>query len=92
MDIDDILASVSAPRIPQRTLDLQALVRAWVAERTAPEVLPWPEELVARVMERVRLQVCLGLISFYLRIERKEERGGKERRGWECKRGMRRGL
>lgn len=60
MDIDDILASVSAPRIPQRTLDLQALTRAWVAERAAPELLPYPAELVERVMERIKLQVSFS--------------------------------
>ena len=59
MDIDDILAEISAPRIPQRTLDLQALTRAWVAERTAPEVLPYPLELIERVMDRLRLQVSV---------------------------------
>lgn len=57
MDIDDILASVSGPRIPQRTLDLQALTRAWVNERTAPELLPYPTELIDRVLERLRMQV-----------------------------------
>lgn len=58
MDIDDILASVSSTdRTPQRTLDLQALTRAWVAERCAPEILPYPEELVDRVMERIKVQV-----------------------------------
>lgn len=58
MNIDDILASVSNnERIPQRTSDLQALTRAWVAERCAPELLPYPEELVDRVMERIKTQV-----------------------------------
>ena len=56
-DIRDILASVSAPSIPQRTLDLQALTRAWVNERTAPELLPYPTSLIERVMERVKTQV-----------------------------------
>ncbi|KAK0790769.1 GINS complex subunit [Friedmanniomyces endolithicus] len=56
-DIADILASVSAPSISQRTLDLQALTRAWVAERTAPELLPYPTELVERVMERLGKQI-----------------------------------
>jgi len=56
-DIADILASVSAPPVSQRTLDLQALTRAWVAERTAPELLPYPAELVERVMERLGKQV-----------------------------------
>ncbi|KEQ99581.1 hypothetical protein AUEXF2481DRAFT_184012 [Aureobasidium subglaciale EXF-2481] len=58
MNIDDILASVSnTERLPQRTADLQALTRAWVAERCAPELLPWPEELVERVMDRIKLQL-----------------------------------
>lgn len=76
MDIDDILAEVSAPRIPQRTIDLQALTRAWVAERTAPELLPYPSELVDRVMERVRTQVrVLGwcLVRFMMKMERVED-------------------
>ena len=58
MDIDDIIASVSnTERIPQRTSDLQALTRAWVAERCAPELLPYPEDLVDRVMDRIKTQV-----------------------------------
>jgi GINS complex subunit 4 len=56
-DIQDILASVSAPSIPQRTLDLQALTRAWVNERTAPELLPYPTGLIERVMDRIKKQV-----------------------------------
>jgi len=56
-DISDILASVSAPPIPQATLDLQAITRAWVNERTSPRLLPYPVELVERVMERVKKQV-----------------------------------
>lgn len=60
MDIADILASVSGgPLIPQATLDLQALTRAWVNERTAPELLPYPAELVDRTMQRVAQQVCI---------------------------------
>lgn len=56
-DIQDILNSVSAPEIPQRTLDLQALTRAWVNERTSPELLPYPANLVERVMDRIQKQV-----------------------------------
>ncbi|GAB1725161.1 hypothetical protein NU195Hw_g6881t1 [Hortaea werneckii] len=56
-DISDILASVSRPSIPQATLDLQALTRAWVNERTSPELLPYPAELVDRVMDRVKKQI-----------------------------------
>ncbi len=56
-DIQDILASVSAPIVPERKLDLQALTRAWVNERTAPALLPYPTDLVDRVMERIKKQV-----------------------------------
>lgn len=38
--------------------DLQQLTRAWVAERVAPEILPYPTELLDRVMMRIRQQVC----------------------------------
>ena len=56
-DIADILASVSAPRVPERTLDLQGLTRAWINERTAPDLLPYPAELVDRIIDRIRQQV-----------------------------------
>ena len=41
MDIDDILLEVdpASDPIPRETRDLQALTRAWVAERSAPELL-----------------------------------------------------
>lgn len=41
MDIDDILREVDpvTDTIPAETRDLQALTRAWVAERCAPELL-----------------------------------------------------
>lgn len=41
MDIDDILREVDPiiDTIPSETRDLQALTRAWVAERCAPELL-----------------------------------------------------
>ena len=56
-DIQDILASVSAPTLPQRKLDLQALTRAWVNERASPALLPYPTALVDRVMDRLKKQV-----------------------------------
>ena len=61
MDIDDILADVSRAAEPQESRDLQELTRAWVAERVAPEVLPYPVELIERVMERIRRQVWFSL-------------------------------
>ncbi len=41
MDIDDILREVdpASAAVPAETRDLQALTRAWVAERSAPELL-----------------------------------------------------
>lgn len=57
MDIDDILADVSAAAEPQESRDLQQLTRAWVAERVAPEVLPWPAGLMGRIEGRIRRQV-----------------------------------
>ncbi len=56
-DIQDILASISAPSISERTRDLQALTRAWVNERTAPELLPYPTSLVERTTDRIKRQV-----------------------------------
>ena len=57
MDIDDILADVSREAEPQESRDLQELTRAWVAERVAPEILPYPEALLERVLERIKRQV-----------------------------------
>lgn len=59
MDIDDLLAEVGGDATPQESRDLQELTRAWVAERTAPEILSWPEELMGRVLGRVGRQVRL---------------------------------
>jgi len=61
MDIDDILAEVdaSSSRIPDELHDLQALTRAWVNEKCAPELLQWPEELLDRVLDRIRRQIEL---------------------------------
>ncbi|KAI9673912.1 MAG: GINS complex subunit [Caeruleum heppii] len=59
MDIDDILADVSDNAIPQETRDLQELTRAWISERVAPEILPYPEALMQRTMDRIRRQIEL---------------------------------
>ena len=57
MDIDDILAQVDDLATPRETLDLQELTRAWVIERSAPEILPWPQTLIERILEKIRRQV-----------------------------------
>ncbi|KAJ4303539.1 GINS complex subunit [Kalmusia sp. IMI 367209] len=59
MDIDDLLAEVAVDTTPLETRDLQELTRAWVAERVAPEILPWPADLMERVLERIRRQIEL---------------------------------
>ncbi|KAF1979840.1 GINS complex, Sld5 component [Bimuria novae-zelandiae CBS 107.79] len=59
MDIDDLLAEVSVDSISQETRDLQELTRSWVAERVAPEILPWPSDLMERVLDRIRRQIEL---------------------------------
>ena len=64
MDIDDILADVSREAEPQESRDLQELTRAWVAERVAPEILPYPDALMERVLERIRRQVQFSSINF----------------------------
>ena len=62
MDIDDLLAEVSIDSTPRETRDLQELTRCWVAERVAPEILPWPSELMDRVLDRIRRQVNQPLV------------------------------
>ncbi|KAI0146560.1 hypothetical protein BJ166DRAFT_470597 [Pestalotiopsis sp. NC0098] len=60
MDIDDILREVDPTEnaIPDETRDLQMLTRAWVAERSAPELLKWPTDgLFERVNERIKSQI-----------------------------------
>ena len=65
MDIDDILADVSREAEPQESRDLQELTRAWVAERVAPEILPYPDALMERVLERIRRQVQFFSANFW---------------------------
>lgn len=57
MDIDDILTEVSGDGLPLETQDLPELTRAWVTERSAPELLPWPSALMERVLDRIHQQV-----------------------------------
>ncbi|KAL2827140.1 hypothetical protein BDW59DRAFT_179175 [Aspergillus cavernicola] len=60
MEIDDILASVDSSGVsnPESTaLDHQLFTRFWVAERSVPELLPWPSRLMNRMMERIQHQI-----------------------------------
>jgi len=71
IDISDILASVTRAHpgavssgandqllnnSAQQQADLQALTGAWVSERVAPELLPYPTHLMERSMDRIRQQ------------------------------------
>lgn len=69
-DIDDILATVSRVSHDPRKLDLQALTRAWINERGAPELLPYPTTLMDRTMEKIRSQVSISTISTCLLADR----------------------
>ncbi|KAJ9139121.1 DNA replication complex GINS protein SLD5 [Pleurostoma richardsiae] len=60
MDIDDILREVdpAIDAVSPETRDLQALTRAWVAERSAPELLEWPTDgLFERINDRIKRQI-----------------------------------
>ncbi|KIW03002.1 uncharacterized protein PV09_05660 [Verruconis gallopava] len=57
MDIDDILADIDAQSVPQDSADLQQLTRLWVAERCAPELLPYPTDLMERILARISQQI-----------------------------------
>ena len=61
MDIDDILADIDREPIPQETKDLQTLTQAWVTERVAPELQPYPEELMERVLASISKQVSFDI-------------------------------
>lgn len=64
MEIDEILAEAQQVALPQGTRDLQALTRAWVTERSAPELLPWPAQLMDRVLDRIGGQVSPSRYTF----------------------------
>ena len=65
LDISDILADVHSSSLSQQDqlastahLDHQQLTRLWTSERTCPDILPWPTELMQRVMARVQAQIA----------------------------------
>ncbi|RPB26133.1 GINS complex, Sld5 component [Terfezia boudieri ATCC MYA-4762] len=56
-DINDILAEFDKRSVPSSTQDLNDLTKQWIAERGAPEVLPYQGPLLERIMERIREQI-----------------------------------
>ena len=71
VDISDILADVSRSQNYNNSssshqystndtdafTDHQLLTRAWTSERCAPDLLPYPTDLMARVMSRIQSQI-----------------------------------
>jgi GINS complex subunit 4 len=57
VDIDDILADLDRDGPNRDINDLRILTRLWVAERVAPELMPWPEDLISRVTQKIAKQV-----------------------------------
>jgi len=72
MNISDILESVDAADFSdlashgsgaQAQGDLQRLTRAWISERSAPELLIYPTDLMDRTMARLRTQARLSFAA-----------------------------
>ncbi|KAG0636142.1 hypothetical protein HOY80DRAFT_978988 [Tuber brumale] len=59
MDIDDLLQELDDNKVPGGTRDINDLTQSWIAERTAPEILPFQTALLERLMERIRQQIEL---------------------------------
>lgn len=64
MEIDDILATIThhGPSDPlsdssSSQSDYALLTKFWVAERSAPDLLPWPTSLMDRINSRISSQV-----------------------------------
>ncbi|KAH3661611.1 hypothetical protein OGAPHI_006459 [Ogataea philodendri] len=79
MDFDDILKEFEASKRPGhnedelRAEDLQRLSTAWINERMVPELLPYENELIDRVLIRIRKQVeQIELNSIELQTHEKE--------------------
>jgi len=68
MDIDDLLQELDDSQVPGGTRDITDLTQSWIAERSAPEILPFQTALLERLMERIRQQVLefwyLGFLVF----------------------------
>ncbi|KAK6517708.1 GINS complex subunit [Arthrobotrys conoides] len=56
-DIDDILREFDSQNAPSNSKDYDDLLKWWTNERAAPEILQCQEDLVERIMTRVRRQI-----------------------------------
>ncbi|CCX30662.1 Similar to DNA replication complex GINS protein SLD5; acc. no. Q2HE71 [Pyronema omphalodes CBS 100304] len=60
MELDDILGEFDAGAPASNPgKDISDLTTAWIAERTAPEILPFQTQLVERLTDRIRQQIEL---------------------------------
>ena len=64
---------LDAAHAPQESNDLQSLTRHWVSERCAPELLPYPTELMDRVLSRIASQIATiedstGIMVFWCEV------------------------
>ncbi|KAI5788476.1 hypothetical protein EDC01DRAFT_168036 [Geopyxis carbonaria] len=60
MDIDASLLSEfdeGPVAVPTSAQDVKDLTRFWIAERNAPDILPYQDAILERLMERVRQQI-----------------------------------
>ncbi|KAK6334021.1 GINS complex subunit [Orbilia brochopaga] len=57
MDIDDILRELDEDAEPSNSKDYDELLKWWLNERAAPEILEYQDGLVERIMTRVRRQI-----------------------------------
>ncbi|KAF3911877.1 hypothetical protein AA313_de0209886 [Arthrobotrys entomopaga] len=57
MDISDILREFDAENAPSNSKDYEDLLKWWINERAAPEILQYQDDLVERIMNRVRRQI-----------------------------------
>lgn len=56
-DDDDVQRPPPAPDEPEPETPLQQLIRHWMNERHAPDILPTEEDLLSRLLDHIRSQV-----------------------------------
>lgn len=70
VDLENLISGLRQDTRPQRASheereteskmkDIETLKRLWVSERVAPEILPFDEALLDRIMSRLRNQVSI---------------------------------
>ena len=81
VDVDDLVDDIIAPELggpnakgkgreDELENEVERLMRRWMDERMAPELLRCDEELMAAAMERLEAQVSGSLACTHIRMER----------------------